>query len=154
MYLEETISRINNIEWDEVGTKALVECAALGVKFLQRLANFYDKTSNEPYPPLFSDVATVLGDTRKMDFEQYYNDKTKEFLGKTIYQYKIFEYYLRLSRLADENFEAQQYLNIYEPLIEILERGGSFKLRKNDLEIEGITSIPLNNWFHRYRNVV
>ncbi len=154
MYLEQAISRINNIEWDEVGTKISGKCAVLGAEFLQRLANFYDKTSNKPYPPLFCDVATVLGDTGKMDFEQYYNEKTKKFLSKTIYQYKIFEYYLKLSRLADENFEAQQYLNIYEPLIEILERGGSFKLRKNHLEIEGITSIPLNNWFYRYRNIV
>ena len=36
--------------------------------------------------------------------------------------------------------------------IEILERGGSFNLRKNDLDIENVIFIPLNNWFDKFKS--
>lgn len=150
MYLEKAVARINNIEWEKTGTNSSEEIGQLGVEFLRRLADFYNTTSNKQFPPLFSDIAKFLGENSKIDFNQYYNTNTKEFLDKTIYQNKIFEYYLKLSKLADENPAARQYLNVYEPLIEILERGGLFKLRKNDLEIEHIISIPLNNCYDKF----
>lgn len=150
MNLEQAITRINNIEWDKVGIKASKEDGILGAEFLHRLANFYNEKLIKPYPPLLSDIANILGDNSEMDFDQYYNDMTREFLNKTIYQNKIVEYYLKLSRLAEKNLEAKQFLNVYEPLIEIFEKGGSFKLRKNDLEIEQIIFIPLNNWFDKF----
>ena len=44
MYLERAIERINNIDWDRVGTKTSVEDGNLGKKYLQRLAEFYSET--------------------------------------------------------------------------------------------------------------
>ena len=152
MYLEQAIARINNINWDKVGTKTSIENGNLGEEILQRLANFYNETSIKKYPPLFSDTASLMGDNRELNFNEYYNDKTKRFLGRTMYQSKIVEYYLKLSRLADDNALARKYINVYEPLIEIFERGGSFKLRKNDLEIEHVIFIPFNNWFEKFKS--
>ena len=83
MYLEQAITRINNIDWDRVGTKSSVEDGNLGKEFLRRLAN--------------------------------------------------------------------AYISVYEPLIEIFECGGSFNLRKNDLDIENVIFIPLNNWFDKFK---
>ena len=151
MYLEQAITRINNIDWDRVGTKSSVEDGNLGKEFLRRLANFYSKTLFKRYPPLASDIARLMGDNREANFEKYYNDKTKEFLCKTIYQSKVIEYYLKLSQLADDNPEARAYISVYEPLIEIFECGGSFNLRKNDLDIENVIFIPLNNWFDKFK---
>lgn len=154
MYFEQAIARINLIDWDKVGTKISAEDEKLGHAYLKRLANFYSETLIKPYPPLFSDIAWLMGDKRDVNFDEYYNDKTKKFLCKTKYQSKIVEYYLKLSQLADNNQEAGKYLNIYEPLIKIFEQGGSFKLRKNDLEIEHVIFIPLNNWFEKYEGKV
>ena len=152
MYLERAIERINNIDWDRVGTKTSVEDGNLGKKYLQRLAEFYSETLFKRYPPLFSDIAWLMGDNREVNFENYYNDKTKEFLCKSIYQNKIIEYYLKLSQLADNNPKARKYINVYEPLIEIFEHGGSFNLRKNDLDIKNVIFIPLNNWFDKFKS--
>ena len=152
MYLERAIERINNIDWDRVGTKTSVEDGNLGKKYLQRLAEFYSETLFKRYPPLFSDIAWLMGDNREVNFEKYYNDKTKEFLCKSIYQNKIIEYYLKLSQLADDNPKARKYINVYEPLIEIFEHGGSFNLRKNDLDIKNVIFIPLNNWFDKFKS--
>lgn len=40
MYLERAIDRINNINWDKVGTEISKEDEILGIEFLQRLASF------------------------------------------------------------------------------------------------------------------
>ena len=146
------INRINNINWENVGKNASEINVRSGREFLHRLAEFYKKTSNKPYPPLFSNIAEFLGDDKEIDFTKYYNDNTREYLSKSTYQSKIFEYYLQLALFAEEHNEAKQYLSVYEPLIEICERGGSFILRKNELEIEQIADIPLNNWYNKYLN--
>ena len=151
MYLERAITRINNINWDKVGTKISTKDGDLGERFLQRLANFYYETSIKQYPPLLSDIARLMGDNSEANFDKYYTDKTKQFLCMTIYQSKIIEYYLKLSQLADDNPEARAYISVYEPLIEIFEHGGSFNLRKNDLDIENVIFIPLNNWFDKFK---
>ena len=78
--------------------------------------------------------------------------KQKGFWAGQCIKDKIVEYYLKLARLADDNVLARKYINVYEPLIEIFERGGSFKFRKNDLEIEHVIFIPLNNWFEKFKS--
>ncbi len=150
MYFEKAIDRINHIDWDKVGTRVSPEDGDSGVEFLRRLANFYTETLFKRYPPLVSDIAWIMGEPSEANFEKYYTDKTKEFLSITIYQSKIVEYYLKLAQLADNNPEARKYMNVYEPLIELFERGGSFKLRKNELEIENFSSIPLYHWYEKF----
>ena len=151
MYIEQAIARINNIDWDRVGTIVSKKDGDLGIEFLERLADFYSETALKPYPPLVSDIAMLMGAHNEENFEPYYTEKTKKFLNITLYQNKIIEYYLKLSQLADNNPKARKYINVYEPLIEIFERGGSFNLRKNDLDIENVIFIPRNNWFDKFK---
>ncbi|MBD5088420.1 MAG: hypothetical protein HDT30_06345 [Clostridiales bacterium] len=91
-----------------------------------------------------------MGDDKEIDFTKYYSDNTREYLSKTMYQSKIFEYYLQIALFTEEHNEARQYLDVYDPLIEICEKGGSFILRKNELVIEQIASIPLNDWYNKF----
>lgn len=79
MYFDQAITRINNIDWDKVGTNLSEEDDDLGAAFLYRLADFYSETLLKPYPPLFSDIAMLMGDKREVSFDEYYNDKTKKF---------------------------------------------------------------------------
>lgn len=154
MYLEQAITRINNIDWDKVGTNPSSEDGDLGVIFLSRLADFYSETLLKPYPPIVSDISMLMGDNREVSFDEYYNDKTKKFLCQTQYQRKVVEYYLKLSQLADHNPEAGKYIKVYEPLIEIFERGGSFMLRYEGLDIKDIVYIPLYTWFEKFKKVI
>ena len=41
MYFEQALTRINNIDWDKVGTNISDENGDLGVMFLSGLADFY-----------------------------------------------------------------------------------------------------------------
>ena len=151
MIFECAINRINNINWENVGKNDSEINVRSGCEFLHRLAEFYKKTSNKLYPPLYSNIAEFLGDDKEIDFTKYYNDNTREYLRRWAYsKSKIFEYYLQLALFAEEHNEAKQYLSVYEPLIEICERGGGFVLRKHELEIEPIIYLSLNNWYNRY----
>ena len=82
MYFEQALTRINNIDWDKVGTNISDENGDLGVMFLSGLADFYSETLLKPYPPIVSDIAMLMGDKREVSFEEYYNDKTKKFYVK------------------------------------------------------------------------
>ncbi len=151
MYFEQALTRINNIDWDKVGTNISDENGDLGVMFLSGLADFYSETLLKPYPPIVSYIAMLMGDKREVSFDEYYSDKTKKFLCQTQYQSKIVEYYLKLSQLADRNPEVEKYIKVYEPLIEIFEQGGSFLLRYEGLEIKDICFIPLYTWFDKFK---
>ncbi len=151
MYFEQALTRINNIDWDKVGTNISDENGDLGVMFLSGLADFYSETLLKPYPPIVSDIAMLMGDKREVSFEEYYKKKKKKFLCQTQYQSKIVEYYLKLSQLADRNPEVEKYIKVYEPLIEIFEQGGSFLLRYEGLEIKDICFIPLYTWFDKFK---
>ncbi|NBH20290.1 hypothetical protein D3Z55_23585 [Clostridiaceae bacterium] len=153
MYLEQAITRINNIDWDKIGTNSSREDGDLGATFLYRLADFYSETLLKPYPPMVSDIAMLMGDRGEVNFDEYYSDKTKKFLIQTEYhsQRDVVEYYLKLSQLADRNPEVGKYIKVYEPLIEIFERGGSFILRKDGLDIKDIVYIPLYTWFEKFK---
>ena len=106
----------------------------------------------KPYPPLFSNLAKILGDNSDIDFTEYFDEKTGKYINETSYKSKIVEYYLQLSLYDENNLEFAQYLDIYDPMIRLYEKGGSFKLRKNDLEIVGVIFIPLHNWFEKFKN--
>lgn len=153
MIFECAKNRVNNIKWENEEKNASEIDCTLGWEFLQRLAKFYKKTSIKPLLPGFSNIAKLLGDDTEFDFTLYYNDKTKEhFNGRRYTQGIIFEYYLQISLFAEKHSEAKQYLDVYEPLIEICERGGGFNFRSHhgrELEIENIVYIPLANWYER-----
>lgn len=152
MYFEQAIARINNIDWDRVGTIVSKKDGDLGIEFLERLADFYSETALKPYPPLVSDIAMLMGAHNEENFEPYYTEKTKKFLNITLYQNKIIEYYLKLAQLADDVPETGKYIHVYEPLINIFERGGSYKLRARDLEIENVIFIPLYHWYEKFKS--
>ncbi|MDT0121069.1 hypothetical protein Q9R46_00325 [Paenibacillus sp. RRE4] len=63
MYLDDTVCRINEINWRKVGTIVSNEDADLGYEFLRRLALFYKNGGIRPQPPMFTNVAKLLGDT-------------------------------------------------------------------------------------------
>ncbi|MDM5279686.1 hypothetical protein QUF95_19985 [Paenibacillus silvae] len=151
MYLNDTVCRINEINWGKVGTVVSNEDADLGYEFLRRLALFYKNEGLRPQPPMFTNIAKLLGDTEnEFPIAMYCNPEVLEFVDDYQYLKKIFEFYIQLSIFVEKNPEYTVYLNVYEPLIRILEKEGFFVLRPQELEIQNVKYIPLNNWYDTF----
>ncbi|MFI8711300.1 hypothetical protein [Brevibacillus brevis] len=151
MYLERATIKINNVNWKLVGTVVAEKDSKLGYEFLRRLAQFFKAEQLEPMPPVFANVAKLLGDMGgEIQISLYCNLEAVEFLNKNVYIQRIFEYYLQLAKYADKYPDTSQYLSIYEPLIKVFERGGSFTIKPLALEIKNIAHFPLNDWYTRF----
>ncbi|MDT0126070.1 hypothetical protein Q9R46_25725 [Paenibacillus sp. RRE4] len=153
MYLKQAIARINNIDWSLVGGIASKVEADLACEFLRRLACFFKEEGIRPIKPLVADIAKLLGDTEEVEVSDYCNSEVVEFLGENIYVKNIIQYYLHLAKYAEERPETYRHLNVYEPLIKILERKGLFVLRINALDIVNGSHIPLEDWYENFVNM-
>lgn len=151
MYMNEAIERINNIRWNKVGKNASEIEVYLGYEFLRRLAKFFEEESIKPMIPLVANIAKLLGDTEnEVIISDCCNSEVVEFLGDSIYKKNIIQYYIQLSRYIDKNPDAIKYMSVYEPLIKLLELGGMFILRTNELEIVNVARYPLREWYERF----
>ncbi|MCG7376412.1 hypothetical protein MH215_05360 [Paenibacillus sp. ACRSA] len=151
MHIEIAVSRINDIKWNLVGTLVNEGDEDLGYEFLRELAQFFKKNQLQPVPPAMANIARLLGDFEgEVTVSAYCNLDAVEFLNKSLYTRKTIDYYLQLAKYADDFPDASQYLHIYELLIRVLERGGCFYLKHNELEIEKRAYYPLSGWFERF----
>jgi len=151
MYFEKAISKINNISWGVIGENRSGNYEDLGYEFLRRMALFFKENRLDPLPPSMTNIAKLLGDTKnRLEISNYCTLNAIEFLNESLYTKKVFEYYLQLARYADEYPKVSRYLEIYEILIKVIELGGCFYLKHNELEIEGKAYYPLKGWFERF----
>ncbi|WP_419761082.1 hypothetical protein [Brevibacillus brevis] len=151
LYLNEVVSRINQIKWNEVRTKENEENSKLGIEYLRRLAIFFREESVRPIHPMIANIAKILGDVEEgIKISDFCSKEASDFLTKEAYFGKVFEYYIQLARYVDINPTYSKYLSVYEPLIRIAERGGFFVLKPHELDIINVSYIPLGNWYERY----
>jgi len=150
MFLNEVVSKINNIKWCEVRSKFNKENSQLGEEYLRRLATFFKEESIKPVRPVIANIARLLGDTEEIKISDYCSKEATEFLSKEMYFGKIFEYYIQLAKYAKNNPSYSKYLSIYEPLIRIAEKGGFFVLKASELDIMEASHIPLDNWYEKF----
>lgn len=150
MYLDNATQKTNTISWELVGSNLSKADIHLGYEFLRRLAQFFKEQSIKPVPPLYANIAKLLGDSEEVNIFEYCNSESSKFLSENMYVGKIFGYYLQLAKYADKNSEATNYLSVYEPLIKIIERGGIFILRHLELEIVNVANFPLHGWYERF----
>ena len=59
-------------------------------------------------------------------------------------------FYLQLSNYADSNEDAASYIQIYDPLIQLLEQGLIFAFREGGLMIYNSGYYPLSGWHDRF----
>ncbi|PAD71170.1 hypothetical protein [Paenibacillus campinasensis] len=148
MYLDKALQRINCKNWNVVGSNPSQSDTHLGYEFLRRLAQFFKEQSQKPVPPLYANIAKLLGDEEVVVISDYCNKEAIEFLDDQKYVGKVFGYYLQLAKYTDKNPDAQIYLDVYDPLIRIIERGGLFILKLLELDI--VANLPLNGWYERF----
>jgi len=151
MYLDKAVERINNIKWHEVGMNFSKAQIDLGYEFLRRLAKFFKDESIKPIKPFAANIASLMGDIDgSISISDYCNKETIEFLEKELYTQYIVQYYIQLAKYADKEPKAIKYLSVYEPLIRLLEIGGMFVLRCNELEIVHVAHFPYYGWYEGF----
>lgn len=151
MFLDKAIQRINDIQWDRVGHNPSSTDAQLGYEFLRRLAHFFKEQSIKPTPPLYANIARLLGDSNEeVIVADYCTLEASGFLSDNLYVGKIFGYYIQLAKYADQSPDTMKYLHVYEPLIKIIEKGGLFILKHLELDIVNVANFPLHGWYNRF----
>jgi len=154
MYLEKAVERINNLKWNELGMNFSKVQVDLGYEFLRRLAKFFKDESIKPIKPFAANIARLMGDTDgDISISDYCNTETVEYLEKNAYKRNIIQYYIQLAKYADKEPKAIKYLSVYEPLIRLLEIGGMYVLRYNELEIVHVAHFPLYGWYEDFVDV-
>lgn len=144
MYFENAIERINNIKNKEISDKFKEK---YGYKFLKELSNFYSEINVKPIPPVYSNIAKILGDKEEIIIYDYCDEKILD----EIEDKKVIKNYLQLARYADKYNEYAKYLKIYDPLIKVFEYGGRVLIKYNSLEITNEGFYPLSNWYLRFQ---
>ncbi|MFJ2046084.1 hypothetical protein ACIOBL_20990 [Paenibacillus taichungensis] len=151
MLLENAVSKLNSINWGSIGTVISEEDTNLGYEFLRRMAQFFKAEQLKAMPPAFTNVAKLLGDQEEeLDISAYCSSEAVAYLNQNSYVKRIFEYYLQLAKYTAVIPGISQYLDIYEPLIKLFERGGSFCIKPLSLEISQVSHFPLNNWYEKF----
>lgn len=153
--MKEYIDRINNIQWEKIGTNKDPKIKYLGYEYLRRLAKFYKDTNTKVYPPMCSSIIAAITNNIKLNeskkfVDTYCNEPAKKAMYCKSGMRAIIEYYLQLAEYSITHPETKKYLDVYEPLIRLLEIGGDYILKNTGLEIRYGGMYPLGNWYERF----
>ena len=154
MKLEEAINRINKIDWKRVGKVTGKDEMYLGYEYLKRIAKFIDEQNlnRKRLKPLLINVAFEMGYCSDKKYIDYCSmEVQKALIGYSVAAYNL-NCYLQLVDYAEEDKELEQYLQIYEPLIQLIERGFLYSIREGGFMVYGVGFYPLHGWYERCLN--
>ena len=153
MYFDEAIERINKIDWKKVDCKTRRDERNLGYEYLCRVAMFINEQKLNKRNPLFVNVAFELGYCS----DKRYIDECNLEVQKALIGYPVPELnlncYMQLADYADQNKEVVRYLQIYDPLIQLMELGFLYAYREGGFIIYGGGFYSLRGtWYERCLN--
>lgn len=152
MYFENAINRVNQIKWEKLSITNHEDEQNLGHEYLRRLAIFFYDQKIKPINPIVANVAALLGDESTINIENCCNLKVLESLKDKSIPKAVVMFYLQLARYIDQVQETESLLEIYEPLIRLLEKGFVFGYREGGFMIYNAKLYPLNGWYDRFLN--
>ncbi|MFD0671906.1 hypothetical protein [Cohnella sp. GCM10027633] len=141
-FLNHAVDRISIIKFEDAGSKSESHHILIS-EYFRIINNFLDKlsVSVENYPIVR--VASVLGKVTAIDIIKAC-PALKNI--QNVYIKAICYSYLEVSALADEGVvEVIEYMDLYEPMLKFLERGGRFRLIQGELLVE-LSAYPLSYW--------
>ncbi len=154
MYFKEAVKRINKIDWElfdkTVYDRKNSEILMLGAKYLKSIALFYHEQHIPPRNPLYTNVAELLGYKEKVDIKECCNPTIEVVLENCHVPKHMVECHLQIAKLVDMEPEYERYLNIYEPMICLMELGFHFGHREGGLMVYEVGFYPLNDWYNRF----
>ena len=141
--LNKAVERLSSIPFEDLGTGSRESSHVLLREYFRRTNQFLNEMgiSIDRYP-VFS-FAKVIGESVN---DEVYKACPKADLIQNPYMKAICYCYLEISELADQGVSsATRYVDLYEPIIKFLERGGSFTIRQGELLV-GSSAYPLTYW--------
>ena len=157
MRIEKSLNRINNINWNNFGKLGDRSDSDLVYEYLRKLAKFYKENPTKPLAPFYVDVVRSLGfefdrELTDISLSEFFEERIVEnLLTSHMAEYTI-KGYIKLSKFIDENPGYTEYLEIYDPLIRVLERGGKFQYKERGIIVQNSGFFPLSNWCNDFRN--
>ncbi|MEK4663635.1 hypothetical protein MHH93_17265 [Priestia sp. FSL H7-0729] len=144
--LTKAIERLSSISFEDTEDSSLESSSHVLIKeYLRRVNQLLNEmdASIDQYPLL--SLAKILG--KAIDEEVYQACSELDTLGNP-YVKLICCGYLEVSESADQGVdEAIQYLDLYEPMLKLFERGWSFIIRQGEMVV-GSSAYPLKYWRH------
>ena len=154
MYFEEAVKRINKIDWELFGKTVCseedLEIHELGSRYLKNMALFFYEQHIPPYNPLVISAAELLGYKEKVDIKECCNPTIEVVLENCHIPKHMIECHLQMAKLVDMEPKYERYLNIYDPMICLMELGFNFGHREGGLMVYEVGFYPLNNWYNRF----
>lgn len=152
MYFEDSIKRINNINWEKLGTNQQKDEEWLMGKYLKRLETMieeYGPGEIPIHPVICANVAIYLGDTEGFNIREYCELIVWETVKNISMPRDVISWYLQLARYADSNEVAARYVNVFDPLIELLEKGWLFYYVDRGVAVSNTAYLPMYNLYHK-----
>jgi hypothetical protein len=140
--LNKAVERLKSIN-DVTEEKLQESHHVLIVEYFRRVNLFLDmKAINIDRYPIFS-FAKIIGETIN---SEVYDCLPKLNIFQNVYMKAVCYSFLEISELADRGVqEAYKHIDLFEPIIKFLERGGSFTIRQGEMMV-GDSAYPLNYW--------
>ena len=150
MYTEKAIERLNNIDWNNIGENGHKEDMGLGVDFIRKMAVFCNKNNITPTLPFMTDLASFFADCAiEDDVLNKCNDDVRNIIENPSLTTSIVTFYLKAAVLSDRDIMYAACMDVYEPMIRLFEKGGSFVYRERGMSFINSGLIPLANWFKK-----
>ncbi len=146
MAFETQLARIMKIEPERLGSNVTDEHCKLVNRFLASVARLLNEQNSEIQSPHF-DPREVFGADESLDKEL--KGKLRIRFDNSFFVYQIVCRHLRLTRLSESNENAAAHFDLYQPLIEILEDGGTLDLDRGDIVVDGKWTAPVRNFRER-----
>ena len=97
----------------------------------------------------------MVSNKEKCKIIDYLNEGNKEIVLENSSLYSSYfltplNHYLQLARYVDQNPEYAKYLDVYDPLLQVVEQGKTFSLRWNDLRIVNCPEFFIDEWYDMF----
>lgn len=153
MYTEKAIERLNNINWKDIEKNGEEKDIELGIEFVTKMAIYCKKNQISYTLPFMTNLASPENTfVINQEILDKCNHEVIEIIKNPSLSTSVVVFYLQVSILADQNVKYAECINVYEPIIKLFEKGGSFVYRERGMSFLNSGLISLNNWFDKFSN--
>ena len=153
MYTEKAIERLNNINWSDIGENGQEKDMEFGIDFIRKMAVFCKKNNITPSLPFTTDLSSFLANCAIDDkILNQCNNEVRNIIKNPSFSTAIVSYYIKASILSDKDAKYTACMNVYEPIIQLFEKGGNFVYRERGMSFINSGLIPLpKNWVEKFK---
>ena len=145
--LEEALERLLSISWHKDSSDGEVDADLVG-EYIRRVAILTEKFQLKLTNPFFSPIAviSISGELSAVAMRKFLSEVGDSALLENAYVRRVCECYLQWCEGVDSGVEVAATIpDLFDPMIALLERGGSFGLHHGEVLV-GNGAIPLKNW--------